>query len=108
MQAVVAFGGAQHAEEQTRPGERLPGVVQREDDVLESRLVAVGDDGVDFGVVERHAPLEGGHEVFGADPVEGRNAVGRVPFAEQGIFAGGRRGVAGSLCHKQQERMKET
>ena len=93
--------GAEHLEDQCRLGEHGARIVVGQDDVLERGLVVVRDDGVDLGVVQRHAALEGGHEVFGADAVERRHAVGGVPLREEGVFPARFRGVARYESHKQ-------
>ena len=80
---------AEHVEDQLRLCEHLPRIVVGEDDVLERRLVVVRRDGVDLGVVQRHAALQSGQEMRGNDPVERRHPVGSVPLGEKGIFAHG-------------------
>ena len=57
--------GTEHAEDQRGLRKHLPRVVERQDDVLEGRLVAVGHDSVDLGIVQRHAALDGREEMFG-------------------------------------------
>ena len=94
LHPFVGLGGAEHAENQLGLREHLSGVVVSQNRILERRLVVVRGDGVDLGVVQRHAALEGGHEVFGADLIEGRHAERRVPLGEEGILPGAFRGVA--------------
>ena len=93
--------GAEHAEDQLRLRKHPPRAVVGEDDVLERRGVVIRRDGVDLGVVQRHAALQSGQEVFGSYPVEGRHPVGRIPFGEKGIFARMLVGFAGHECHGQ-------
>ena len=57
-----------------------------EDDVFEGCLVVVRRDGVDFGIVERHAALQR-RRASGSDPVEGRHAVGVFHSAKKAILA---------------------
>ena len=94
LHPFVGLGGAKHAENQLGLREHLSGVVVSQNRILERRLVVVRGDGVDLGVVQRHAALAGGHEVFGADLIEGRHAERRVPLGEEGILPGAFRGVA--------------
>ena len=89
LHPFVGFGGAEHAENQLGLREHLPRIVVGEDDVLERRRVVVRRDGVDLGVVQRHAALQSGQEMRGNDPVERRHPVGSVPLGEKGIFAHG-------------------
>ena len=105
-QLVVDLGAAQHLEHQTRLRQHLTRFVVGQHGVLERRLVAAGDDGVDLGVHQRHAALEGRHEVPGADPVEGRHAVGRVPCREEGVFAPPVGRIAADGGDEQEERRK--
>ena len=104
LQRGGVLRGAEHVEDQRHLGEHLPGVVVGEDDVFEGRLVVVRRDGVDFGVVKRHAALQRREEMFGFDPVEGRHAVGGVPLGEKGIFIHTLLGFAANECHGQKKR----
>ena len=105
---LLQFGGvlrgAEHLEDQLHLGEHLPGVVVGENRVFERGFVVVRGDGVDFGVMERHAALQGGQEVFGGDPVEGGHAVGGLPLGEEGILAHLLLGFATNECHGQKKR----
>ena len=94
LHAVVGFGGTQHAEHQFGLREHLPGIVIGKDRVFERGLVLVRGDGVDFGLVQRHAAFEGGHEMLGQDLVERRHAVRRIPFGEKRVFPGRFPGIA--------------
>lgn len=79
------LGLAQHAEYQRRLGEHLPRIVVSEDDVFERGIVIVRRDGIDLGIVQRHAALQRGQEMCGSYPVERRNPVRSVPFGEKGF-----------------------
>ena len=97
------LGLAQHAEYQRRLGEHLPRIVVSEDDVFERGIVVVRRDGIDLGVVQRHAAFQRGQEMCGNYPVERRNPVGSIPFGEKGIFTHGFPGLAGYECHGQKK-----
>ena len=95
--------GAEHPEDQLDLRKHLSRSVVGEDDVLERRRVVVRRDGVDLGLVQRHAAFERGQEVRRLDLVEGRHAVGGLPFGEKGIFTHGFPGLAGYECHGQKK-----
>ena len=94
LHAVVGFSGTQHAEHQFGLREHLPGIVIGKDRIFERGLVLVRGDGVDLGLVQRHAAFEGGHEMLGQDLVERRHAVRRIPFGEKRVFPGRFPGIA--------------
>ena len=87
LHPLVGLGAAEHLEDQPRLGQHLARVVVGQNHVLEGRLVVVLYDGGNLGIVQRHAPLEGRHEVLGADFIEGRCPVGGLPLGEEGILA---------------------
>ena len=101
------FGGvlrvAEHPEDQLDLRKHLSRSVVGEDDVLERRRVIVRRDGVDLGLVQRHAAFDRGQEVLRFDLVEGRHAVWGLPFGEKRIFAHGFPGLAGYECHSQKK-----
>ena len=103
LQLGGVLRSAEHTENQLRPGEHPSRGVVRFDDVPERRVVVVRRDGVDLGIVQRHAPLEGGQEVFGTDLIEGRHAVGRLPGGEKGILPLRLFGFAGYAGHNQKK-----
>ena len=94
---------AEHPEDQFRLREHLSRIVIGQDDVLERRRVVVRRDGVDLGIVQRHAAFQGGQEMRGSYPVERRNPVGGVPLGEKGIFAHVFIRLAGGECHDQKK-----
>ena len=95
--------GAEHPEDQLDLRKHLSRSVVGEDDVLERRRVIVRRDGVDLGLVQRHAAFDRGQEVLRFDLVEGRHAVWGLPFGEKRIFAHGFPGLAGYECHSQKK-----
>ncbi len=86
LQLGVVLRGAEHAEDQFGLRQHRPGAVVGQDDVFERGIGVVRRNGVDLGVVQRHAPLESRQEVFGADLIEGRYAVWRRPLREEGVL----------------------
>ena len=105
---LLQFGGilrgAEHVEDQRHLREHRSGVVVGEDRVFERGFVVVRRDGVDLGVVERHAALQSRQEVFGGDAVEGRHPVGGLPLGEEGILTHRLLRFAANKCHGQKKR----
>jgi hypothetical protein len=95
--------GAEHPEDQLDLRKHLSRSVVGEDDVLERRRVVVRRDGVDLGLVQRHAAFDRRQEVLRFDLVEGRHAVWGLPFGEKRIFTHGFPGLAGYECHSQKK-----
>ena len=95
--------GAEHPEDQLDLRKHLSRSVVGEDDVLERRRVVVRRDGVDLGLVQRHAAFDRGQEELRFDLVEGRHAVWGLPFGEKRIFTHGFPGLAGYECHSQKK-----
>ena len=86
LHPLVGLRGAEHPEDQFGPGQHPPRSVVSQNHVLERGRIVVRHDGVDLGRMERHAALEGRHEMLRSDPVERRHPVRSVPFGEKGIF----------------------
>ena len=95
--------GAEHPENQLYLRKHFPRIVVGEDDVLKRRGVVVRRDGVDLGLVQRHAAFERGQEVPGFDLIERRHAVGSFPGRKKWIFTYGFPGLAGYECHGQKK-----
>ena len=103
LQLGVVLRGAEHAEDQFGLRQHRSGAVVGQDDVFERGIVVVRRNGVDLGVMQRHAPLESRQEVFGADLIEGRYAVGRRPLREEGVLPALLLGLARYTVHHQKK-----
>ena len=100
LELLVGVGGTDHAEHQLHLREHAARVVEGQQGILERRLVVIRGDGLDLRLVERHRTLECGHVVLGADLVERRHTVGRVPLDEKRVLIRSTCGIAGCKTHK--------
>ena len=89
LERRVGMRARQVPEHPAHPRQQPPRSLQRQQRVREIRRTRIGDDGRDLGRVLRHPPLEGRHDVLGADRAEGREAERGGPGSEEGVGGGG-------------------
>ncbi len=92
---VIGIGAGEREEDVGDPAERPAGPLQRLDGVGEIRLVRVGDDGCDLGVMRRQRRLEGRRKLPGLDPLERRRLERTIRPVRQQRVSGRRRELGG-------------